>query len=94
MTKDLYKELGNEIVGFRGLLKSLRSALLPSRKREIDERLLKITRLAHRIGGVVEEVAVELKKGIDRLESGELDLYEVHQILEQVLKLEQEVREL
>ena len=94
MSKDFYALLKKELVSFRGLFKGLRTALPPNRKKEMVESYSKIQRLAEKIGGVVEVVAKDLKNDLERLISGDLDLYEVHLLLNHVLKLEQEVREL
>lgn len=94
MAKDLHAELKKEMVHFSGLFKNLGAVLLPSRKHEILQAFSKIQRLANQIGGVIQTATCDMKKEVDRLVAGEMNIKEIHLLLEQILTLEQETREL
>lgn len=94
MAKDLYKQLQVELMALWEHLKGDHSYLLSKSENEIRRRISTMNQLAEGIGGQAKRDTEELKRDIDRFLSGEIELAEIHRMLEHALKLEQDTREL
>jgi hypothetical protein len=94
MAKDLFAELRNTLLSLEGLLRATSSTLLKSNILLIEKKMAKAQRLAERIGGQTLLDTNAFKQQVDRLLLGEMDIAEMHGLLVQALKLEQETREL
>gem|GEM_PF-2459618 len=94
MAQDIYSQMRQEIASLWKILQHSSGHRLLDRKSEIHRKLSVVNGFATKIGGRIQRDFDQLKLDIDRFLLGELTTAEITRMFQDVLKIEQDTREL